>query len=82
VGPDAAVEDARAAAQVFSDLGDQGGTAACLLAAASALSAARPAATLELAEMSEQIRRESGALPVPALHQLARWRWQRLGQVR
>ena len=71
VGPDAAVEDARAAAQVFSDLGDHGGTAACLLAAASALSATRPAAALELAEMSERLRRESGALPVPALHQVA-----------
>ena len=83
--PDGTVEDARAAAQVFSDLGDRGGTAACLLTAATALSAGRPAAALELAEMSERLRRESGALPVPALHQvaeaaLARARRARRGQ--
>jgi DNA-binding SARP family transcriptional activator len=68
--PQSALEDAQRAAQVLSDLGDQGGVAACLMAAAVALGVSRPRAAWGLAEMSERLRRESGALPVPGLHEM------------
>jgi len=66
-----ALQDARQAAQLFFDLGDRGGTASSLLAAATALKGSRPAAALELVELSEQLERDGGALPVPALHDMA-----------
>lgn len=69
--PDDALQDAREAAQIFSDLGDQGATATSLLAAAVALSDARPAAAVELAELSQSLRRDVGALALPGLYQVA-----------
>ena len=68
---DSVVKDAHQAAQVFSELGDQGGMAGCLLVAAIATSAGRPALSLQLAGLSQQLQRASGIVPVPALPQMA-----------
>jgi DNA-binding SARP family transcriptional activator len=65
------VKDAHQAAQVFSELGDQGGIAGCLSVAAIATSAGRPALSLQLAGLSQQLQRASGTVPVPAMPQMA-----------
>ena len=68
---DGAVRDARQAARLFLELGDQGSTAACLLVVAGALGAGCPASALELAGLAQRLQQASGAAPVPALRRMA-----------